>query len=42
MPTEKDKFLKFKNYAKMTRSPFVIYADCEAILETITKCDKYQ
>ena len=35
MPDEKDKILKFKNFNRMTKSPFVIYADCEAILENI-------
>ena len=35
MPTEKDKYVKFKNFHKMTRSPYVIYADCEAILESV-------
>ena len=32
MPTDKDKYVKFKNFRKMTKSPYVIYADCETIL----------
>ena len=29
---EKGSIVKFKNFKKMVRSPFVIYADCETIL----------
>ena len=35
LPSDKDKFVKFKNYKKMVKSPFVIYADIESILEKI-------
>ncbi len=29
---EKGTTIKFKDFKKMVRSPFVIYADCETIL----------
>ncbi|XP_076383744.1 uncharacterized protein LOC143260990 [Megalopta genalis] len=33
LPTEDDKWLKFKNYAYKEPTPFVIYADLECLLE---------
>ena len=33
LPTEEENQLKFKNYEKRLKVPFVIYADCKAILE---------
>ncbi|XP_076383905.1 uncharacterized protein LOC143261219 [Megalopta genalis] len=33
LPTEDDKWLKFKNYAYKEPAPFVIYADLECLLE---------
>ncbi|XP_076384200.1 uncharacterized protein LOC143262214 [Megalopta genalis] len=33
LPTENDKWLKFKNYAYKEPTPFVIYADLECLLE---------
>ncbi|XP_076383600.1 uncharacterized protein LOC143260904 [Megalopta genalis] len=34
LPTEDDKWLKFKNYAYKEPTPFVIYADLKCMLET--------
>ena len=34
-PTERDKYLFFKNYQKMHRVPFVVYADFECLVEPI-------
>ncbi|XP_076632284.1 uncharacterized protein LOC143347188 [Colletes latitarsis] len=35
LPTKKDKWLKFKNYARKERVPFVVYVDIECMLENI-------
>lgn len=37
LPTEEDKFLKFKNFSRKMKVPFVIYADFESILMPIDK-----
>ena len=39
MPTDKDKWLKFKNYEKQLSSPFVIYADFECVLPKVQSCN---
>ena len=39
MPTDKDKWLKFKNYEKQLSSPFVIYADFECLLPKVQSCN---
>ena len=40
MPDDKNKWVKFKNFNKMTKSPYAIYVDIEAILEMIYACMK--
>ena len=43
LPTEKDKYMQFKNIAKMLEVPFVIYADFECLLKpTTTEGRKHQ
>ncbi|XP_026673634.1 uncharacterized protein LOC113464969 [Ceratina calcarata] len=37
LPNEEDKWLKFQNYFRKERLPFVVYADLECILEKMTE-----
>ena len=41
MPTKDNNILKFENYYKQQKIPFVIYADFESILEKIQGCKPY-
>ena len=38
MPSEDIKILEFNQYQKSDKSPFIIYADLECILEKIDAC----
>lgn len=38
LPNEKNKILKFTNYPKKERVPFIIYCDFEAILKPLNTC----
>ena len=38
MPEEDDKILKYNHGEKSVRSPFVIYADLECLLEKMSTC----
>ena len=38
MPSEDTKILKFNQYQKSNKAPFVNYADLECIIEKIDKC----
>lgn len=40
MPTDKNKWLRFKNYENKLRAPFVIYADTEAYLKPLSPEEK--
>ena len=39
MPTKKESVLKFKNYHKGERVPFMIYADTESLIKPIESCE---
>ena len=39
MPTEENKYLKFTDYHHQLKSPFVIYADFESILNKVSSCE---
>ena len=36
-PQKKTTFLSFKNYHKQMKAPFVVYADCEAVIKPTEK-----
>ena len=38
MPSKKSKILKFDQYQKSDKAPFIIYADLECIIEKIDGC----
>ena len=38
MPSEDTKILKFNQYKKSDKAPFIIYADLECIIEKIDGC----
>ena len=38
MPKKGENFVKFKNYHRQLKVPFVIYADFEAIREKVSSC----
>ena len=38
MPSEDTKMLEFNQYQKSDKSPFIIYADFECIIEKIAGC----
>ena len=38
MPNEDDKIMKYNQREKSIRSPFIIYADLECLLEKISTC----
>ena len=40
MPFEDTKILKFNQYQKSNKAPFVNYADLECIIEKIDKCKR--
>ena len=35
MPSEKDKILKFKQYMKSDKMPYIIYADIQSLIRKI-------
>ena len=39
MPLEDTKILKFNQYQKHDKAPFIIYADLECIIEKIDRCE---
>ena len=38
MPSEKDKILKFNQYIKSDKIPYIIYADIESLIKKIDVC----
>ena len=38
MPSEDTEILEFNQYQKSNKSPFIIYADPECIIENINRC----
>ena len=38
MPSEDTKILKFNQYQKSDKAPFIIYADLECIIEKFDEC----
>lgn len=39
LPSPENKFLKFKNWHKKMRVPFVVYADSESLLQPVSTCE---
>ncbi|KAL6417019.1 hypothetical protein ACFW04_014729 [Cataglyphis niger] len=42
LPNENDKWLKFNNYSRKERLPFVVYADLECVLKKMEEERNYQ
>lgn len=42
MPKPDTNFIKFKNFKKMERAPFAVYANLESVLKPLNDCNKYQ
>ena len=38
MPSERNKVLKFNQYMKSDKMPYIIYADLESFIEKIDEC----
>ena len=39
MPTEKNKILKFNQYMKLHKMPYIIYTDLESLIKEIDRCE---